>query len=727
MNPTLKRIAALHHIILFIILVCSGYLIFKNLGSAALWDDEAATAIVARNFLKTGQFTAWDGRNLFATRNGTSLQMDLIDHAQPVQCALTALSFFLFGESTFAARLPMAIIGLFAVILLYATLRRETPEYPAFALYATAVLGLVPEYILYYRNCRYFSVVCFAALLTFFAYRNFIRRPDAKWAAATTAAAIALYYSHFQICLAFLIPLAAIHLLFEQKRLPEKHWFLVAAGCFAFVLATLPYTVFHHLWERPDLPSVASLADRATIALWYLQDSFGSGIAPWALVVTTLVMLMMRAYNSRISRIVMQSLFIVVVHIVILSLTSMQGTAKEYPLANIRYCVACFPFTAILAAGIVHRVHQKNRFVAPALALLLIGSNLAYCLPWKNAKYQFPHPLVYSPLFEYIKEIHHPFHTGIGSAAEFLLKNGQKDETFYTVPDYFNAPLQFYVGSKMINSCGLDTTTRLGAQRMRSLSPYLFKEEIFPDWLVLFGMSKLSQEAVQYFSRAIDSQGTPVTHVYEDLFNIPINCVQLNRPEIFLHHFGEIADTNPRDNVLLFHKVNNDPAYWVRHAAGILGAAQASGNRKLAAAITNKLRDMYRADSAAAGTSSNENAAAVQNNIGFVCENEGKIGDAAAHYLEAVRLNPYDDKAHFNFANMCVRLGRLDEAIVHYRESLRINPGVARAHNNFGIILAQGGKVDEAIHHFKEALRLEPDLQDVKKNLNHAMRLLENK
>ena len=146
-----EKTQIIHYVLLSIILASSGYLIFKNLGDAALWDDESETAIVARNFLKTGHFTDWDGRNLIGTRNGTYSYLDknLTNRIPPLPSLVTAISFSMLGESNLSARLPFAIIGLFTVLLIYLLLRTEFPEKHIAALYATAFIGLSTEYILY--------------------------------------------------------------------------------------------------------------------------------------------------------------------------------------------------------------------------------------------------------------------------------------------------------------------------------------------------------------------------------------------------------------------------------------------------------------------------------------------------------------------------------------------------------------------------------------------------
>jgi tetratricopeptide (TPR) repeat protein len=557
-----------------------------------------------------------------------------------------------------------------------------------------------------------------------------------KSAVGLAAAAVLLYYSHFQICIAFLVPLAGIHLIFEKKRLPGKQWPQLLFACFLFALATLPYTAAFRLWERPDLPHVGSISDRITILSWYLEDSLGTGIAPWAVVTTALIMILFRIFDIQTRHIIKLALALLLGHIIFIGLSSLQSASIYYPIANIRYLEACFPFTAILAGGIFYRIHQKSRIIAPLVAALAISSNLSYINPWQNEKYIYkyatPHPLVFYPLVDYLYEIHHPFHTGIGSVVEFFNGNGKQDETYYAVPEYFNDPLQFYLGSKFINCCKLTENTGLGAQRARSLSPYLLKEENFPDWLVLFGRQMATQDAIHYFSRAIDSQGTAYNHVYELFKELPVNCRQANRPEIFLHHFGDYAAVVPEEAVMLFHKVTDDPAYWLLHFNQIIAGAHECGDLAFAKKVQKKLFGIY-ADYSAKLKSGNghpEKPAAdnseksdFQSNLGFICENDGKIDEAAGHYREALRLNPGNDKAYFNLANVLVRQGKLDEAIINYQEALRIDPKVATTHNNLGNTLAQRGQLDEAISHFEEALRLKPDLGDAQRNLQHALRI----
>src|SRR5206468_4740968 len=66
--------------------------------------------------------------------------------------------------------------------------------------------------------------------------------------------------------------------------------------------------------------------------------------------------------------------------------------------------------------------------------------------------------------------------------------------------------------------------------------------------------------------------------------------------------------------------------------------------------------------------------------------------------------------------------GRLSAA--HFAEALRINPRLAHAQNSWGIVLARQGKWREALPHYEEALRLNPGYTEARLNLAVALERL---
>jgi tetratricopeptide (TPR) repeat protein len=95
-------------------------------------------------------------------------------------------------------------------------------------------------------------------------------------------------------------------------------------------------------------------------------------------------------------------------------------------------------------------------------------------------------------------------------------------------------------------------------------------------------------------------------------------------------------------------------------------------------------------------------------NLGVILQHQGKLAAAAAHYTEALRLNPNYLQAHYNLGIVLSRQGKYEAAAAQYAEALRLNPGFARAHHNLGVDLSRQGEYEAAAAHFAEALRLNP-------------------
>ncbi len=572
-NQIRKRLL-IHYLVLCGILLCTGYLMFKNLGDAALWSDEAETALIAGNFLKTGHFTAWDGRNLAGHRNGSFLDKNLNNRNPPTQFLLTALSFSLFGRNNFTARLPFAILGFLTVFLLYITVRSELPACRGAALYASAYLGLLTEYILYVRNCRYYAITCFAALLCFFAYRRFLRQPTAKTSLWLAGSAVLLLYSQVLIGIGFLVPLAVVYMTSERSHLPKRHWVYLLYACLALALAMVPYLMLYHPWDRPDMPHGISLFQHLIILLLYLRDSMTSGIAPWLIVALALVLILRRSLEPDFIHLLRVSLGILAGQIIVIGCLSMQDISNAKivtPLADVRYLVACYPFAAILAGGILYWVHKKNKPGALILALVLAGTTIACRYPLQDPRYSFRHAFIYSPLGDYWHEIHHHYATATSEVSSYLMERAAPDETFHAYPEFMNDPLKYYLGAHLVGCGDLDSNSHLGSEKIRTISPLLLKNDNFPDWIIFFGGLNYIPDIMKYFSRTISVKNdTSFNYEYEYNEEFHVYFEETNRPEIFRHHFGNVGNFNQAGSVFIFHKVKGDTAAWLDHLPQIL-------------------------------------------------------------------------------------------------------------------------------------------------------------
>jgi protein O-mannosyl-transferase len=109
------------------------------------------------------------------------------------------------------------------------------------------------------------------------------------------------------------------------------------------------------------------------------------------------------------------------------------------------------------------------------------------------------------------------------------------------------------------------------------------------------------------------------------------------------------------------------------------------------------------------------------NNLGLLRFDEGKLAEAAAHYSEAIRLDPHHVNAFNNLGLVLARQGKVAEMAAHSSEAVRLNPGSAGAHNNLGTVLARQGKSAEAAAHYNEAIRLNPGSAEAHNNLGTVL------
>ena len=103
--------------------------------------------------------------------------------------------------------------------------------------------------------------------------------------------------------------------------------------------------------------------------------------------------------------------------------------------------------------------------------------------------------------------------------------------------------------------------------------------------------------------------------------------------------------------------------------------------------------------------------------LGMLLAKQGKLPEAMAHFVEALRINPRYAESHYNLGNAFLEQGKTQEAIFHFIQALQIQPDLVEAHNNLGNILYEQGKSQDAISHFTEAVRIKPDYPEARYNL----------
>jgi hypothetical protein len=247
-------------------------LLFTQLGHVALWQDEAATAVLGRRLFEHGRPLAWDGRNLITmdhflpapldeVRRRASSAEAAIEHAvaqhefradtawtgQPWgQFVVAGASIAAFGSTTLAARVPFALAAVLAVWLFVRMILRETGRRDlAFA--AAALLLANAYWLLHMRQCRYYALSALMLLVTVAA---FLRWRDGRRFGATGFVAAAwtyfqVDYGSFWPSMVALFGYAAFAGGFAAARLRP----LAGVGV-AVLAAVAPWVLYYELPER---------------------------------------------------------------------------------------------------------------------------------------------------------------------------------------------------------------------------------------------------------------------------------------------------------------------------------------------------------------------------------------------------------------------------------------------------------------------------------------------
>lgn len=100
----------------------------------------------------------------------------------------------------------------------------------------------------------------------------------------------------------------------------------------------------------------------------------------------------------------------------------------------------------------------------------------------------------------------------------------------------------------------------------------------------------------------------------------------------------------------------------------------------------------------------------------------GKLTEAIAARLWAVRLHPTQAEAHDQLGWALYQNGYVAESVTAFQYALQLNPSLAAADNHLGMALTQQGQWDKAIQAFERAIQNQPDLNDAYQNLDWVLR-----
>jgi 4-amino-4-deoxy-L-arabinose transferase-like glycosyltransferase len=382
-----------------IVAVVGAVLIFTNLGADYLWEDEGDTAALASNILKSGVPKAWDGGAFLDSDHGARLNRDLVMVTHPwIQYYLTAASFLVFGENTFAARIPFAIAGWMSILFVYLFVwRLFGNRLTAFS--AAALLVFSVQFLLYAKQCRYCAL---NMLLVVWLFWTFFKMNSARDCVLFILASVFLFHTH-PYGIAPVVALGALSLIYRPFVI-QRRWILFATP--AIALLTLPWLALSSLSssgsalnttaaqsagefiERcaqafiestsvtPLIGSIILFLIAALSIRWKRKDTIDAAPSDSA---SAEQQVAPRFFETNETALLLSALLTIVFYGLATAITQ---SSDSLWLAGMRYGSAVLPLAAMVAALAIAKVSRTSVLFSILLLLVFGLTKLAQLTPW---------------------------------------------------------------------------------------------------------------------------------------------------------------------------------------------------------------------------------------------------------------------------------------------------------------------------------------------------------
>jgi 4-amino-4-deoxy-L-arabinose transferase-like glycosyltransferase len=238
---------------LFVLLAATAVLYLWGLGSSGWANDYYAAAAQAG----TQDWKAWLFGSLDA---GNAITVD----KPPASLWLMALSGRIFGFSAFTMLLPQALMGVAAVGVLYATVRRSSG--PAAGLIAGAALALTPVATLMFRFNNPDALLVLLLVVAAYCMVRAIETASTRWMVLTGCVIGFAFLA--KLLQAFLVVpgLALAFLVAAPVGIPKRLGKLVIGGI-AMVVAGGWYLALVHFWPADSRPYIGGSSDNSLLQL----------------------------------------------------------------------------------------------------------------------------------------------------------------------------------------------------------------------------------------------------------------------------------------------------------------------------------------------------------------------------------------------------------------------------------------------------------------------------
>jgi tetratricopeptide (TPR) repeat protein len=117
-----------------------------------------------------------------------------------------------------------------------------------------------------------------------------------------------------------------------------------------------------------------------------------------------------------------------------------------------------------------------------------------------------------------------------------------------------------------------------------------------------------------------------------------------------------------------------------------------------------------------------EKNGAMENDLGDILLQEGRVDEALPHLIRAVVFAPDYPLPHFNLGNALLAKGKVAGALSQFQIQVALQPNNPFAQYNFGLVLLDHGLAEDARPHLEKAVQMRPESADYHLKLGDACR-----
>lgn len=509
------------------------YLCLANLDYVSLWHDEAVAAVIGKNLLEQGDITTWDGRNLFVCL-GTMTNEALRYMDSPVQAALSAAGYVLFGVNEVGARALHALAGALALVFFYLVLRQQLPNHPRLIFFIFLLAAWSAQLLLFFRQARYYAVTVLCMMAGFYLYERYWRTRSLWVMAALTLVAALAFLNHYGVGAATLLSIAAYHLCLRARQTTRRDWaaffaggLLVGALALSYLLfigiigATLsPSEMFNQGQPEYTGPVPVFLLGLAVMARNLVPIDWIS----WPVLLWFVVFLLLlrpdRWVRGEVAKpsirpvgrparqppptqnaamaLPLTGIGRLLLLAFLFAVFSVALSPQPYwtnPSLILRYHLPLLPLLLVIKGLFIEWLWRRSRLLSSVALATLLFSNLG-AWPFNAWNLHTGRSLLGAEPFLLAREIHRPYRNAIGVTVDYLLRHAQQDDLLWVARDFGDRDtLQFYLGRRLKFCNMVAPDSQLARFLPQTLPPHLLYGQCRPDWIVFFGpLQKADQE-----------------------------------------------------------------------------------------------------------------------------------------------------------------------------------------------------------------------------------------